>query len=1259
MAYADGRKGRRRSRGALRSLVPLLLVFVGQLPAETLVVGDDENYPPYAFRDENGDPVGYNVDIIRAIGKAMRTEIDIRTGPWAGIRSDLEAGRIDAIAGMFYSEERDEEVDFTMPFTVVHHSAFVRKDGPEIRDVEDLRGKRLLFERGDIMHDYALARELTDEMLLFGSQEEVLRALAEGRGEVALLGKLTGLHFMEKLGLENIEPRGPLLRPSAYCIAVREGDGELLALFEQGLNILEQTGRQRALREKWFGVLEPPGISKDELQRWMLLVLVPLFLGILVVLLWIRQLRVMVARRTRELRESEELQRISLQSIGDGLITTGEEGRVRMMNPVAERLTGWSSDEAVGQSLEAVFRIEDARTGQREESPFHRILRENGTVGLTNQTVLLSADGCRHHIADTGAPIRDQRGAVHGVVVVFRDITETHEMQREMVARERLFHGVFDQTVVGMAIINEAGTITEINEAASKMVGYSCEELRGREFIGFVHPEERPASLEALQRMQQGEEGRVLRERRFLHAQGHIRHALLSVNPVFQADGRFTYAIAHIQDVSELKFARKAMEKQEALFEAAMDNSSAGIIIAEAPGGDIQYINGAARRIHGLTDPEGTEELKRLSPVERAMIRDRSGNPVRREDLPLMAAMRTGQSVRGEFVIVRPDGEERDITAQAAPIRNEASEITGSIVVFQDITDRLHEQRQLAKINRILYTIREINFLITRGLEKENLLRQVVDKLVASHNYRHAWIALEEGNGTITEFVHAPADENLVRLAHAVKSGKRPLCIEKAAECEDVVVMEEAAGCCGEPALHDATGGCRAFCMALRHRGRIHGYLSVALSPERVEDPEERRLLKDLGEDIGLALYGAEAEQQREAIMRELREAKESAENANKAKDDFLAVMSHEMRTPLNPIMGFAQLLRETHTEEPERGYLDHIIEGAQRELKLVENILNYTRLERMDFQPSVAEFRVLEVCEEAIAPFQMEEKPFTVSLRNGGESRAPVEEDLTVLGHRDMIHQLLDNLLGNACKYTREGYVRLCVSRESKGEDQLDLLFAVEDTGIGIEPEMQDRLFQPFTQVDSSLTRNYEGAGLGLAICRKLVDLAEGEIGIESEPGQGSRFWFRIPVRKVVERSPSEKKENESLLFSERIRCLVVEDRSDNAAILAAFIRSFGGEAVVADSGERALRIADEQAFHGILMDLAMPDMDGLTVTNRLRENSVHNATTPVIAVTADVREGIRKQCESSGMQDYLPKPIRRKDLFAVLKRLCENSPG
>jgi len=172
------------------------------------------------------------------------------------------------------------------------------------------------------------------------------------------------------------------LRPSAYCIAVREGDGELLALFEQGLNILEQTGRQRALREKWFGVLEPPGISKDELQRWLLLVLVPLFLGILVVLLWIRQLRVMVARRTRELREREELQRISLQSIGDGLITTDEEGRVRMMNPVAERLTGWSSDEAVGQSLETVFRVEDARTGQPEENIFHRVARDREAVEL-------------------------------------------------------------------------------------------------------------------------------------------------------------------------------------------------------------------------------------------------------------------------------------------------------------------------------------------------------------------------------------------------------------------------------------------------------------------------------------------------------------------------------------------------------------------------------------------------------------------------------------------------------------------------------------------------------------------------------------------------------------------------------------------------------------------------------------------------------------------------------------------------------------
>ncbi len=270
---------------------------------KAFTIGTELDYPPFSFVDENGRPAGFNVELSQAIAEVMGEEIEIRIEPWSDIRTDLQSGTIDVIAGMYFSKEREEDFDFSPPFAQIHHSAFARKDTPKIQSEQDLRGKNIIVMRGDIMHDYVLKKELTDDLLLTNTLADALRLLASGEGEYALAAKLPGLYWMKELGLSNIRSTGPLFHPSGYCFAVREEDSDLLSHIVEGLSILKRTGRYNEITHKWLGVIGPWNGQTWKIIRYAAYVLVFMIVLLLAALIWIRSLRTMVAMRTRDLEQ--------------------------------------------------------------------------------------------------------------------------------------------------------------------------------------------------------------------------------------------------------------------------------------------------------------------------------------------------------------------------------------------------------------------------------------------------------------------------------------------------------------------------------------------------------------------------------------------------------------------------------------------------------------------------------------------------------------------------------------------------------------------------------------------------------------------------------------------------------------------------------------------------------------------------------------------------------------------------------------------
>ncbi|WP_107850361.1 ATP-binding protein [Oceanimonas marisflavi] len=370
-----------------------------------------------------------------------------------------------------------------------------------------------------------------------------------------------------------------------------------------------------------------------------------------------------------------------------------------------------------------------------------------------------------------------------------------------------------------------------------------------------------------------------------------------------------------------------------------------------------------------------------------------------------------------------------------------------------------------------------------------------------------------------------------------------------------------------------------------------------------------------------------------------LRQAKEEAEAADSAKSRFIANMTHELRTPMNGILGTLTLLKPAMENRPEKGLIDTLQHSADHLLMLLNDVLDYAALEQGPLPEEPAPFALNELLESTIAMMQGYAGAKQIRLRLNTPETLP-----WLSGHAGRVRQVLINLLSNAIKFTDEGgQVRLAVRPAGNGWQ-----FVVEDNGIGIASEQQDRIFDRFTQADESISRRYGGTGLGLAISRRLIEAMGGTLTLESAPGRGSRFTFTLPLTPV--QAPVQERQTEVTALPS-LSLLLVEDVAINRGILTALLEQHHHVVSQAESGEQALEIARQQAFDVILMDMHLPGMDGLETSRLIREQLTGlNQDTPIIALTASVTpEDIRRYLDA-GLKAVVAKPVQWPRLTQAL---------
>lgn len=905
-------------------------------------------------------------------------------------------------------------------------------------------------------------------------------------------------------------------------------------------------------------------------------------------------------------RATQEQLSTTLMSVGDAVIATDTEGRITLMNSVAQTVTGWTQEEARGKPLAVVFKTINEYTRREAEDPVMKVLREGSVVGLANHTILIAKDGREIPIDDSGAPIRDAEGNITGVVLVFQDVSELKQADAKM----RFQAHLLDVVEQAMMATDLDGRITYWNQFAEKLYGWKAEEVLGRNIVDVIPTNaSREQAAEIIAQLQKGESWSG--DFQVQHRDGRTFPARVTDSPVYDESGKQIGIIGSSEDISERHRAEAALRESEERYRVVAETASDAIITIDEES-VVRFVNNAAERIFGY-------------PVEE--ILDQSLTMLMPDYLRHVHRAGFGRYLETGHKHISWNGVELPglhKLGHEIPLELSFSEFTKDGQRFftgiaRDITERKQAEEALR--------------------ESESRFRMMADNapvliwISGTDKHRNYF------NKTWLDFTGRTMEQE---MGNGWAEGVHPEDLET---CLDIYTTS-----------FDAR---QEFVMDYRLRlfdGEYRWVLDTGI-PRWMPDGS---FVGYIGSCVDITERKEVEEQQGELLARE-QGAREQAELANRTKDEFLATLSHELRTPLTAMLGWTWMLR---SRELEKETYDRALETIERNVRaqaqLIDDLLDVSRIItgnlRLDVRPSEL-VPVIEAAMDIARP---------AAEAKGIKLEAELDRSAShALCDPARIQQVLWNLLANAVKFTpKNGRVSVRLDRVDS-----HLEISVTDTGAGISAEFLPYVFDRFRQADSSTTRMHGGLGLGLAIVRHLVELHGGMVRVASKgEGEGSVFTVSLPLMAVagtVEATPllhslTEIESDPQLdcaLTLKELKILVVDDEPDARSLLVAALQQCGAEATAVASAREALDALSKFKMDVLVSDIGMPLEDGYMLIGKVRELETARGgrRMPAIALTAYASEQARDAALEAGFQIHLAKPIEPSNLIDAISRLID----
>ena len=939
-----------------------------------------------------------------------------------------------------------------------------------------------------------------------------------------------------------------------------------------------------------------------------------------------QSLEARVAQRTQELNESEQRLRGVLASAPLPIVVAARlGGRLLFLNAKAGRLLGLGGEWGGDRSFYDHFADAAGR------SRFLADLTGRGRVE-DFETPFTAGNGRRFWVSLSGADIR--YGGDAALLLAFTDITERRRHQ-QLLALEKT---VLQEVAAGQAMPSVLDTLARglddlIPEARSCVLLLSEREGRWRPAAAPAVPARLTTDLETAgpgpasgpcHLAMSGRETVVVADiaaeggrwpqfsamageagfgscwvAPVASGTGAVHGCLVLFSPTAQpagpADLKIFERAAHLAAAAlEDRAAEEVLRASERKFRDMFQNHSAIMYLIDPE--SLRYVdaNRAAQRFYGY----GHEEFltKHISEINVA-----EEGELRRD---ISAALASGTAIFSTRHRLA-DGSVRDMEVRLSPIFG-AERKPIYFAVASDITDRIRAEMLLRESERRFRDVADAAGEYIFEVDLDGRYTYLSDRAEAVTGYKPVDLV----GRRLFETVPQPAAGELEETFHDIA--------DRGAQFKDLE----------HPALH-----------------RNGWQVWQRISGVPFTDAE--------GKVVGYRGAGRDVTDRKRAEA-ELHAAKEAAETANQAKSEFLAVMSHEIRTPMNGILGMARLLADEPLSPAVRKKVETIHDSGEALLTILNDILDFSKLEagRMAFEQ---------------VPFDLPQTLDSVTQLLGGRAREKglelihdLEPDVPawLVGDVNRLRQVLLNLVGNAVKFTERGGVRLAVSRIDEDSEAVTLRFDIVDTGIGIPDHVRARLFESFSQADSSIARRFGGSGLGLAICRKLVELQGGRIGVDSRPGQGSRFWFRLRFGRSATAPARSSLAAPAGGPVRPLTILVAEDNPVNQLVAVGLLERQGHRVTAVSDGADAVDAVRSGRFDVVLMDMQMPGMDGIEATRRIRALSGSVAGIPVIALTATAVQSEFDRCIAAGMNDFLTKPIVPETLAAALARHVGDAP-